>query len=108
MKLRTLVGKHLDVPQLVPQSWFMFLRCLVSHNKTTFAFVTYVEFYMNFHFFCCELAIADAPSQEVVFVRVLVKQLNLQILPQVVVNQGLETQTGAALRLRELNYAEHF
>lgn len=49
-------------------------------------------------FFCCELGAAVAPSQEVVFVRVLVEQLDLQVLPRVVVNQGLETQMGASLR----------
>lgn len=58
--------------------------------------------------FCCELGVAVAPSQEVVFVRVLIKQLDLQILPGVVVNQGLETQTGAALRYMEINSAKRF
>lgn len=58
--------------------------------------------------FCCELGAAVAPSQEVVFVRVLVEQLDLQVLPRVVVNQGLETQTGASLRYMDINSPKHF
>lgn len=42
--------------------------------------------------FCCELRVVVAPSQEVVFVCVLIEQFNLQILPRVVVNQELETK----------------
>lgn len=50
--------------------------------------------------FCCELRVVVAPSQEVVFVCVLVEQFDLQILPRVVVNQGLGTKIGARFTLK--------
>lgn len=51
--------------------------------------------------FCCELRVIVAPSQEVVFVCVLVEQFDLQILPRVVINQALETKIGARFKLKQ-------